>query len=248
MVSVRNLRWSYRGSGLALDDVSLDVRRAEVVALVGPSGCGKTTLLRCLLGLITPDQGEVALFGQRLGADNVRPLRRRLGYLVQGGGLFPHLSALENVTLVGRYLRLPQEALRSRVLELLELTRLPAEILARRPAQLSGGQAQRVGLMRALMLDPELLILDEPLGSLDPIARYHLQEELKDLFTRLGKTVIFVTHDLTEAVLFGTRLVLMRGGRVEQQGSFEQLARSPASGFVTEFIRAHRSLPSEAPP
>jgi osmoprotectant transport system ATP-binding protein len=231
------------GANVALDSVDLQVHAGETVALVGPSGCGKSTLLRCVLGLMKPDRGEIRVGGELLEAGSLRRIRQRIGYVVQGGALFPHLSARDNVTLLGRHLKRSDEELARRVRELCELTRLPEETLRRAPRQLSGGQAQRVSLLRALLLEPEYLLLDEPLGALDPITRYHLQQELKDIFARLRKCVVFVTHDLAEAAFIGSRLVLMRDGRIVQQGSLAQLAETPATPFVTEFIRAHRALP-----
>ena len=188
-----------------------------------------------------PDAGEARLGGERIGpADHA--LRRRIGYVVQGGGLFPHLTARENVALVARYLGWPPERIARRISELAALARLDEGALGRYPGQLSGGQAQRVGLVRALALDPEVLLLDEPLGALDPLTRADLQGDLRGVFQALGKTVVLVTHDLAEAAFFAGRLLLLRDGRVVQDGSLEELLRAPAEPFVTRFLRAHRSL------
>ena len=161
---------------------------------------------------------------------------------MQGGGLFPHLTARENVALVARYLGWPPARIDRRIGELATLARLDEGALGRYPGQLSGGQAQRVGLMRALVLDPEVLLLDEPLGALDPLTRADLQGDLRGAFQALGKTVVLVTHDLAEAAFFAGRLLLMRDGKVVQDGSLEQLLRAPAEPFVTHFLHAHRSL------
>jgi len=172
---------------------------------------------------------------------NVVELRRRMGYVIQDGGLFPHLSARSNVTLMARYLRLSREHVQARLGELADLTRFPRDGLDRFPVQLSGGQRQRVSLMRALMLDPAVLLLDEPLGALDPIIRLDLQADLRQIFQRLGKTVVMVTHDLAEAGFFGDQIVLCREGRIVQQGQLADLVRTPADPFVTRFINAQRT-------
>ena len=230
-----------RHGSAALGPLDLAVPRGRTLAVVGPSGAGKTTLLRLLLGLEGPDEGEVRFGGVPLAEVDLLALRRRIGYVVQGGGLFPHLTAEGNASLVARWLGWEEPRLRARVTELAELARLPAELLRRFPAQLSGGQAQRVALVRALVLDPEVLLLDEPLGALDPVTRADLQDDLAPAFARLGKTVVLVTHDLAEASLLGGRIALLREGRVVQEGTLEDLFRRPADPFVTRFLEAQRS-------
>jgi osmoprotectant transport system ATP-binding protein len=239
-VELQGARVRHAG-GATVGPVTLAVARGSTVALLGPSGAGKSTLLRLLLGLLAPDAGRVCLGGEPIGpADHA--LRRRIGYVVQGGGLFPHLTARENVALVARHLRWSSGRVHRRVRELAALARLDEAALARYPTQLSGGQAQRVGLMRALLLDPALLLLDEPLGALDPLTRADLQGDLRDAFAALGKTVVLVTHDLAEAVFFAQRLVLMRDGHVVQDGSLRELLRAPADPFVTRFLHAQRAV------
>lgn len=233
-------------SVVALHPTDLALIAGETVALIGPSGSGKSTMLRLLLGLLRPDAGRVRFKGEEVGSLDERAFRTRLGYVVQGGGLFPHLSAEGNVTLLARHLGWERGRIDPRLRELAALTRFPLDALPRFPAQLSGGQAQRVSLMRALMLDPEVLLLDEPLGALDPITRHELQRDLREIFERLGKTVVLVTHDLAEAVFFASRLVLLREGRVVQSGRYEELLRSPADPFVTRFIQAQRAPPEPA--
>lgn len=169
-------------------------------------------------------------------------LRRRIGYVIQEGGLFPHLTARANILLMARHLGKSDEEMRARLLELCELTRFPENLLARYPPELSGGQRQRVSLMRALMLSPELLLLDEPLGALDPLVRASLQKDLKEIFARLRQTALLVTHDLAEAAYFGDEIVLMNEGGVVQQGSITDLRERPANPFVSEFINAQRSV------
>ena len=168
-------------------------------------------------------------------------LRRRAGYVLQDGGLFPHLTARKNVSLLADVLGRPADASAARIAELAELVRLPAAILSSFPHDLSGGERQRVSLMRALMLDPEWVLLDEPLGALDPITRRALQSELREIFGRLKKTVVLVTHDIGEAVYFGDTIVLMREGHIVQRGTARELRESPAEPFVSEFIHAQRS-------
>lgn len=226
----------------SLDDVTLRVESGETVALIGPSGCGKSTLLKLAAGLVWPSRGRVVIDGVELHAGNALELRRRLGYVIQSGGLFPHLSARDNVTLAARYLRRSAQWIDARIDELAELVQLHRDVLQRFPANLSGGQSQRVSLMRALMLDPAVLLLDEPLGALDPMIRHGLQEELRGLFDRLRKTVLLVTHDMAEAAFFARRLVLMRAGRIVQEGAYRDLATSPAQEFVSDFVRAQRGL------
>jgi osmoprotectant transport system ATP-binding protein len=173
-------------------------------------------------------------------------LRRRMGYVVQGGGLFPHLTAGANAALMARYLGWDERRTALRLEELAALARLPTERLKRYPSQLSGGEAQRVSLMRALMLDPDVLLLDEPLGALDPITRRELQEDLRDAFRRVRRTVVLVTHDLGEAAFFAGRVALLREGRVVQEGTFDELVRSPRDEFVTRFVNAQRVPPALA--
>jgi osmoprotectant transport system ATP-binding protein len=241
VITLTNVSKSYNGK-IALDRTSLEVPAEQCLALIGPSGCGKSTLLRLVVGLIDPDTGEITLGGTRLTPETRQSLRLRLGYVIQDGGLFPHLTAAGNITLMARQLRWDPARIQKRLAELADVARLPLELLDRYPAQLSGGQRQRVGLMRALMLDPELLLMDEPLGALDPIIRSQLQADLKQIFQRLKKTVLLVTHDMSEAAYLGDQIALMRDGQIVQRGTFRDLLDHPANPFVTEFIRAQRPL------
>jgi osmoprotectant transport system ATP-binding protein len=226
---------------VAVRAVDLTIEPGRTTVLIGPSGCGKSTLLRLMIGLVRPDTGQIRFEGETLTPDNARWLRHRMGYVIQDGGLFPHLTARDNTTLVARHLGWDAARISARLGELVELTRFPGDGLARYPAQLSGGQRQRVSLMRALMLDPDVLLLDEPLGALDPMIRRNLQVELRSIYQTLGKTVVMVTHDLGEAGYFGDTIVLMRTGRIVQLGSFRALLDAPAEVFVTEFVNAQRS-------
>ncbi|HKK06406.1 MAG TPA: ATP-binding cassette domain-containing protein [Gammaproteobacteria bacterium] len=239
MFQLHDIAKTYAGTTV-LELGSLSVTPGKTLAVIGPSGCGKTTLVRLMIGLIRPDRGTVSFDGTTLTADNVLELRHRMGYVIQEGGLFPHLTARRNVTLMAQYLGWNAGDIDSRVAELAELVRLPMEMLERYPVKLSGGQRQRVALMRALMLDPDLLLLDEPLGALDPMIRFELQNELKAVFEALGKTVVLVTHDMSEAAFFGDTILLLRDGRVVQQGTAEELAERPSDPFVIRFMQAQR--------
>lgn len=234
------------GATRAVDDVSLDFECGHTSILIGTSGSGKSTLLRMLIGLEWPTTGEVYCAGEPLRREDVLEVRRRVGYVIQDGGLFPHLSVLGNLALLPRHLGWKPSRMRERARELAALAHLHDDLFERFPAELSGGQRQRVALMRALMLDPPTLLLDEPLGALDPLVRHGLQDELRDIFRGLGKTVIMVTHDLAEAAFFSDRLILMRRGRVLQEGSLDAFRRDPADPFVSAFLAAHRALPDMA--
>jgi osmoprotectant transport system ATP-binding protein len=231
---------------VAVDDVSLRVEAGETVALIGPSGCGKSTLLKLAAGLVWPQQGSVVVADRKLAPDNLLETRHRIGYVIQSGGLFPHLSAVDNVTLAARYLKKDRQWIADRVVELAELVQLPRDSLERFPNNLSGGQRQRVSLMRALMLDPAVLLLDEPLGALDPMVRHGLQEDLRRLFQRLRKSVLLVTHDMAEAAFFSKNIVLMREGKIVQSGTYRDLIDAPAEQFVSDFVKAQRGLHAEA--
>ncbi|MBI4203516.1 MAG: ATP-binding cassette domain-containing protein [Betaproteobacteria bacterium] len=246
MITLENVSKAY-GQHVALASTTLAFAARRTTALIGPSGCGKSTLLRLIVGLIRPNSGRVLVDGEALGRDNLNRVRHRIGYVIQDGGLFPHLTAGQNVMLLARHLQRPAEWISSRVRQLVDLMRMPAGLLERFPGDLSGGQRQRVSLMRALMLDPPILLMDEPFGALDPITRFELQEELKRIFAELHKTVVLVTHDMNEAAHFGDSIVLLREGRVVQAGTLEDLLRRPAEDYVRDFVRAQRTtLPPEA--
>lgn len=228
------------GPTQALTDVSFTVGVGETVALIGPSGCGKSTLLRIINGIVPADAGYIDVGDLRLSRDTVDRLRHRTGYVIQEGGLFPHLTARDNSAILARYLRWPVERISGRVEELADAVRLPSNLLSRFPLELSGGQRQRVSLMRALFVNPAVLLLDEPLGALDPMIRAGLQTDLRDLFHRFGKTVVLVTHDVAEAAFFADRIVLMNEGKIVQDGSLSDLEQRPASEFVATFMSAQR--------
>ncbi|MEQ1825348.1 MAG: ATP-binding cassette domain-containing protein [Pirellula sp.] len=228
------------GALQVLKPTTLRFATGDSTVLIGPSGCGKSTLLRILIGLLTPDKGTVEFDGTPLAPSNILVQRRRMGYVIQDGGLFPHLTAKQNVGLLASYLGWDEPKVDARVRELADLTRLPHSALDRYPIQMSGGQRQRVGIMRALMLDPPVILLDEPMGALDPLVRFDLQEDLRNIFRTLKKTAIMVTHDMGEAAFFGDRVLLLSDGEIVQEGRLQDLIDRPANDYVTRFINAQR--------
>ena len=240
-IEIEDLQKSYDGT-VALDVDRLTIEPRATLALIGPSGCGKSTLLRLIVGLLGPDRGRIMVAGTRMEPATRRRLQLRMGYVIQEGGLFPHLTAGDNIALVARDTGWERRRVAARIEELLELTQIPRVLLSRYPTQLSGGQRQRIALMRALMLDPDVLLLDEPLTALDPMIRSDLQRELRQVFERLRKTVLFVTHDIAEAAYIAGEMAIMRAGKVLQRGRLKDLIRNPRDPFITEFIRAQRLL------
>ena len=243
MIQLNNVSKHF-GDVVALHPTDMSIAEGETTILIGPSGCGKSTILRLIVGLLEPTTGYVKLKEERVSPANILELRRRMGYVIQDGGLFPHLTAAQNVTVMAKHLKLPPHEIRARLEELCDLTRFPIDGLNRYPVELSGGQQQRVSLMRALMLDPDVLLLDEPLGALDPMVRASLQTDLREIFQTLSKTVVMVTHDIGEAGFFGSVIILMREGHIVQQAPLEELYSSPADEFVGRFINAQH-LPLE---
>lgn len=241
MFTLEGITKSYDGR-IAVGPVDLAVAPGSCMVLIGPSGCGKSTLLRLMNGLASPDAGTVCFKDELVTPDSAPLLRRRMGYMIQDGGLFPHLTARGNAALMAKYLGWTQQRIQDRLTELATLTAFPADGLDRYPAQLSGGQRQRVSLMRALMLDPDVLLLDEPLGALDPVIRYGLQDELRAIFRTLGKTVVMVTHDIGEAGFFSDDIVLLREGVIVQRGDIKALVETPADDFVEQFVHARRGV------
>jgi osmoprotectant transport system ATP-binding protein len=246
MIELAGVSKSYSGS-VVLAKLDMTIEAGQTAVLIGPSGCGKSTLLRILIGLVAPDTGSIRIAGKELAPATYLEIRRRLGYVIQDGGLFPHLTARGNVVLLARYLGWESGRINRRLAELAELTHFPSEGLDRFPAQLSGGQKQRVSLMRALFLDPEVILLDEPLGALDPMVRAELQTDLRAIFRTLAKTVVLVTHDLAEAAWFGHEIILLRDGRIVQRGAINELVDQPAEPFVTQFVSAQRQILALAP-
>jgi osmoprotectant transport system ATP-binding protein len=228
------------GAAQALLPTTFTVDAETCLALIGSSGSGKSTLLRLILGLIWPDTGSITIAGEAMNPRHAQSLRLRMGYVIQDGGLFPHLTAEENATLVARQIGWTKDRLTDRLRTLTAMVGLSSSHLRRYPAELSGGERQRVGLMRALMLDPPVLLLDEPLGSLDPMIRARLQDDLRRIFRELKKTVLLVTHDLGEAAFLGDEIAVLHAGALVQKGTLETLLREPSQAFVSEFLNAQR--------
>ncbi|PEN13543.1 ABC transporter ATP-binding protein [Longibacter salinarum] len=226
----------------AVDNVTLELRSGKTTVLIGPSGCGKSTLLRLIIGLVEADAGTVTVGSHTVGPNTPPEIRHRMGYVIQDGGLFPHLTGRGNVAILARHLCWSADRVEQRTEELADLVQLPLDRLDQYPNELSGGQRQRISLMRALMLDPDVLLLDEPLGALDPMIRADLQTDLRDIFQTLDKTVVFVTHDLSEAAFVADRVVLLRKGQIVQTGPMSDLLESPATDFARDFVQAQRSI------
>ncbi len=236
MITFDHVTKSYAGRTV-VDDLSFTIPTGELTVLIGPSGCGKSTTLRMINGLIAPDRGTVSVDGRDVASQNPQTLRRGIGYAIQAGGLFPHWSVARNIATVPTLLGWPRAKIDARVAELLALFGLPpAEYAAKNVAALSGGQQQRVGVARALAADPPLLLLDEPFGALDPITRRTLQTELRRIQRATSKTMVFVTHDMDEAILLADRIVILDRGRLAQAGTPVELLQHPASGFVRDFV------------
>lgn len=244
MISLRHVSKTFPGSSVpAVADLSFDVPRGEIVVLVGPSGCGKTTTLKMINRLVEPTSGDIYVGGQLATAIEAHVLRRGIGYVIQQIGLFPHRTIAENIATVPRLLGWDEARTVARVHELIELVGLEPEMAQRYPAELSGGQQQRVGVARALAADPPVLLMDEPFGAVDPIVRSKLQEELLALQERLHKTIVFVTHDIDEAIRLGNKVAILNvGGVLEQYASPAEILAEPANDFVAEFLGSDRGL------
>jgi osmoprotectant transport system ATP-binding protein len=226
----------------AVDHVSLAIEEGELITVLGSSGCGKTTLLKMINHLYVPNEGKIILFGEDINEVDVVKLRRRIGYVIQQVGLFPHMTVADNIATVPKLLKWSNDKTDERVEELLTLVGLePSEFSSRYPSQLSGGQQQRVGLARALASDPKIMLLDEPFGAIDAITRMNLQDELLRIHSGLKKTFIFVTHDINEAFKMGTRVIIMNQGRISQFDTPQNIARNPADDFVSALIASSRN-------
>ena len=242
MLELQNIDKTFEGR-TALSDVNLFVPQGATHALIGSSGSGKTTLLRITLGLIPFDKGYVKINGHALLSFTQVEWADRIGYVPQDGGLFPHISGKNNVALIAKLRGWSRSKIDDRVEELRKVVDLDPDILAQFPREMSGGQKQRVSIMRAAMMNPSVMLLDEPMAALDPLIRSSLQQELKSIFQRLGKTVLLVTHDLGEAVFLAEQITMLHEGRVVQSGTYRDLLLQPANPFVSQFINAQRTLP-----
>jgi osmoprotectant transport system ATP-binding protein len=245
MLKLQNIYKTFEGKPV-LTDVNLNVPKGATHALIGSSGSGKTTLLRITLGLIPFDKGYVKINDHALLSFSPVEWADRIGYVPQDGGLFPHICGFENVSLIAKLRGWNKQKIESRVEELRKLVGLEAPLLEQFPFELSGGQQQRVAIMRAAMMDPQVMLLDEPMAALDPLIRRSLQQELKSIFQRLGKTVLLVTHDLGEAVFLAEQITLLHEGKIMQTGTYRDLLLNPTDSFVTAFINAQRTLPEAA--
>jgi osmoprotectant transport system ATP-binding protein len=232
----------YKGGKRAVDDLNLEFESGRFIVFIGPSGCGKTTTMKMINRLIEPTEGTIYINGKNIKNTDPVKLRREIGYVIQQIGLFPHMTIQQNISLVPRLLKWPEEKQRERAKELLQLVDMPEEFLDRYPHELSGGQQQRIGVLRALAADQPLILMDEPFGALDPITRDSLQEELKKLQKELGKTIVFVTHDMDEAIKLADQIVIMRDGKLVQTGTPDEILREPANEFVETFIGKERLL------
>ncbi|MBI1747578.1 MAG: ATP-binding cassette domain-containing protein [Acidobacteria bacterium] len=240
MIEVQEVTKIFKAGEKALDGVSLQVAEGRTLCLIGTSGCGKTTLLKLLNRLVEPSSGRIFIDGQSITDQGVVALRRRMGYVMQKGGLFPHMTVAENVGLIPRLAGWSTERIRARLPEWLERVNLvpTRHFETRYPAELSGGQQQRVGVARALAISPPIILMDEPFGALDPITRRQLQSEFLRLKNELKKTIVFVTHDLNEAFRLGDEIAIMDRGKILQIGSAQSIQQAPATPFVAEFVRS----------
>ena len=244
MISLRNVVKVFGDSAApAVTDLSLDIEAGETVVLVGPSGCGKTTTMKMINRLVEPTSGTITVNGTDVMKQDPVQLRRRIGYVIQSIGLMPHRTVAQNIATVPRLTGWEDAKVSARVEELASILELDESLLVRYPAELSGGQRQRVGVARALAVDPPVMLMDEPFGAVDPIVRERLQDQFLAIQERLRKTIVFVTHDIDEAIKMADRIVILnRGGIVEQFASPEEILRSPANEFVKQFVGAERGL------
>lgn len=236
IIEICNVSTAY-GENEVLHHVSLTIEKGEFIVIIGPSGCGKTTLLKTINGLVVPTKGEVLVKGEKLKECNLAAMRRHIGYAVQGAKLFPHMTVEDNICYVpeleNKMTREEKDRLTKRMLEMVEL---PFELAARFPRQLSGGQKQRVGIARAMASEPDILLMDEPFGAVDEITKKALQEGLAGLWKKTGITIIFITHDIGEAFRLGSRILIMKDGRIWQEGTENELLKSPRDEFVEQLI------------
>ena len=236
MLSIKNLSKVYAGGKKAVDNMTIDIESGDFIAFIGTSGSGKTTALRMINRMIESTEGEITIDGKNIKELNPVELRRSIGYVIQQIGLMPHMTVKENIVLVPKLLKWSQEKKDEKAKELIRLVDLPEEYLDRYPSELSGGQQQRIGVVRALAAEQDIILMDEPFGALDPITRDTLQDLVKKLQQQLGKTFIFVTHDMDEAIKLADKICIMNGGKIQQYDTPENILRRPANEFIKEFI------------
>lgn len=246
MVNLDGVDKSYSGQ-LVIPSLSLELAEGKTHVLLGPSGCGKTTILRMICGLTEPDQGDIYIKGRRVKEIRHQEISNLFGYVIQEGGLLPHLNVRKNICLPVLMQKKWEQQDESRLRELLKMVHLSEKTLTQFPQNLSGGQRQRVSLLRGLIMDAPLLLLDEPMSALDPLVRLHLQTELKAIIRRFNKTVVMVTHDIHEAAMLADKVYLLRDGVIVQQGIFKDFLNQPANDFVAEFLRAQLPLEELGP-
>ncbi|HLR53720.1 MAG TPA: betaine/proline/choline family ABC transporter ATP-binding protein [Pseudogracilibacillus sp.] len=248
MLTFKNVSKVYEGgTKKAVNNFDLEIEKAEFVVFIGPSGCGKTTTMKMINRLISTSEGDILIEGESIKSKDVVELRRSIGYVIQQIGLFPHMTIAENISLVPKLLNWPEKKRFERAKELLKLVDMDEEYLHRYPTELSGGQQQRIGVLRALAANPPLILMDEPFGALDPITKDGLQEEFKTLQKELGKTIVFVTHDMDEAVKLADRIVIMQDGEIVQFDTPEEILKNPKNKFVEDFLGKHRLIGQERP-
>ncbi|MBE9887190.1 betaine/proline/choline family ABC transporter ATP-binding protein [Enterococcus durans] len=242
MIEFQNVSKIYKGGKIAVDNVNLSFEKGEFICFIGTSGSGKTTTMRMINRMTDPTKGKILIDGQSIQDINPVELRRQIGYVIQSIGLMPHMTIRENITLVQKLLKVSQEERNKTAEKMIDLVELPREMLDRYPHELSGGQQQRIGVVRALAANQDIILMDEPFGALDPITRDSLQDLVKDLQERLGKTIVFVTHDMDEAIKLASRIAIMSEGKVIQYDTPQNILRSPANEFVEELIGEDRLL------
>ncbi|WP_452666466.1 ABC transporter ATP-binding protein, partial [Staphylococcus aureus] len=242
MLSIKHLTKIYSGNKKAVDDISLDIQSGEFIAFIGTSGSGKTTALRMINRMIEATEGQIEIDGKDVRSMNPVELRRNIGYVIQQIGLMPHMTIKENIVLVPKLLKWTKEEKDKRAKELIKLVDLPESFLERYPAEISGGQQQRIGVVRALAAEQDIILMDEPFGALDPITRDTLQDLVKTLQRKLGKTFIFVTHDMDEAIKLADKICIMSEGKVVQFDTPDNILRHPANDFVRDFIGQNRLI------
>lgn len=247
MLTLENVSKTYKGGKKAVNNVNLKIAKGESICFIGPSGCGKTTTMKMINRLIEPSAGKIFIDGENIMDQDPVELRRKIGYVIQQIGLFPHMTIQQNISLVPKLLKWPEQQRKERARELLKLVDMGPEYLDRYPHELSGGQQQRIGVLRALAAEPPLILMDEPFGALDPITRDSLQEEFKKLQKTLHKTIVFVTHDMDEAIKLADRIVILKAGEIVQVGTPDDILRNPADEFVEEFIGKERLIQSSSP-
>lgn len=244
LLKLENVSKVYKGGKKAVNGIHLDIAKGEFICFIGPSGCGKTTTMKMINRLIEPTSGSIYIDGENIMTQDAVKLRRKIGYVIQQIGLFPHMTIQENISLVPKLLKWPQDKRKERARDLLKLVDMGPEYLERYPHELSGGQQQRIGVLRALAAGPPLILMDEPFGALDPITRDTLQEEFKKLQKTLNKTIVFVTHDMDEAIKLADRIVILKDGEIVQVGTPDDILRYPANDFVEDFIGKDRLIQS----